>query len=202
MLVRQGRAQEVWSAWHEIIETDPPQLDAWWGYAELTLFLGKTDEYERARQGLLRHFGDSTDPLVTEKVARACLMLPGTDEQLHRAAALADRAVAARGSTDRWYHPYFLFAQGLAEYRQGHFDRAISIMHGDAATVLGPAPRLVQAMAEQRRGNSDAARATLAAAIASFDWRESNADSRDIWFIHMLRREAEATIPQNGPGFK
>jgi serine/threonine-protein kinase len=192
--VRQGHAQEVWAAWKEIIETDPPSYEAWWGYPELTLFLGKTDEYKRTRQRLLKRFGDSTDPIITERVARACLLLPGSDEQTQRTGDLVDRAIAAKGAVSDWIYPYFLFAKGLAEYRQGRFENTITILKGDAANVLGPAPRLLLAMAYQREGDTQSARKSLAAAVGSHDWRVSEADSRDIWMYHILRREAEATI--------
>ena len=49
-------------------------------------------------------------------------------------------------------YPHFLFVRGLAEYRQGQLDRAIATMRGSAARVLGPAPRLVLAMALHRSG--------------------------------------------------
>ena len=42
-----------------------------------------------------------------------------------------------------------------------------------------------------------AARSTLASAVAAADWRLAEADSRDIWMYHVLRREAEATILPN-----
>ena len=58
-------------------------------------------------------------PYIAEPVGRACLLLPGTEDELRRAAALIDRAVAAKGSTPDWIYRFFLFAKGLAEYRQG-----------------------------------------------------------------------------------
>src|SRR5262249_1396367 len=95
----------------------------------------------------------------------------------------------------------FLFAQGLAEYRQGRFDRAISIMRADAGTVMGPAPRLVIAMAQYRKGQEEEARKTFAAEIMRFDWGMAHAISRDQWIWHVLRREAEAMIFPNTPAF-
>ena len=58
---------------------------------------------------------------------------------------------------------------------------------------MGPAPRLVHAMAEYGLGQKAEARKTLAAAIGSFNWR-SAADTRDVWIFHVLRREAETLI--------
>ena len=131
---------------------------------------------------------------MTEKVARACLMLPGSDEELRAAAALADRAGDAKGSMDDWIYPYFMLAKGLSEYRQGWTDNTVAITKGEAAKVLGPAPGLLLAMALHREGNAAAARSTLATAVASYDWSPSRADSRDVWLCQILRREAEATI--------
>ena len=100
ILIRKGRAEEVWTAWNQIIETDPHDFNQWWGYPELTLFLQKDEAYERARQAMLRRFGDSTDPLITEKVGRACLLLPGSDDELRQSVILIDRAIAAKKSVD------------------------------------------------------------------------------------------------------
>ena len=66
-------------------------------------------------------------------------------------------------------------------------------MEGPAATVLGPAPRLVKAMAQYRQGRQADARKTLAAAVLCFDWQRKP-DHRDIWIFHILRREAEMLI--------
>jgi serine/threonine-protein kinase len=200
-LVWRGRGEEVRREWKKALEADPPGHDAWFGYAELCLFLGDEAEYRRARRDLLRRFRASSDPYVAERTARAILLLPAAEDELRAAAALAERAVAAKATAAQWVYPYFLFAQGLAEYRQGRFDSAISIMTADAATVMGPAPRLVVAMAEHQKGQKEEARRTLAAAISSFDWSAAQVGSRDHWIWHVLRREAEALILPNLPAF-
>src|SRR5262249_30384873 len=123
------------------------------------------------------------------------------DDELQAAAALAERAVSARANAAQWVYPYFLFAQGLAEYRQGRFDNAISIMKGRAGTVMGPAPRLVVAMAEYRKGETEKARKLLAATIVSFDWSAAQVGSRDHWIWHVLRREAENLVFPNTAAF-
>jgi serine/threonine-protein kinase len=150
---------------------------------------------------LLRRFGATNDPYVAERIARTILLSPAAEDELRAAVALAERAVAAKATTPQWIYPYFLFAQGLAEYRQGRFDRAISIMSADAGTVMGPAPRLVMAMAQYRKGQEEEARQTFAAEIIRFDWGMAHAISRDHWIWHVLRREAEAMIFPNTPAF-
>ncbi|HEV3448637.1 MAG TPA: serine/threonine-protein kinase [Gemmataceae bacterium] len=200
-LVWRGQGEEVRREWKKALEADPPEHEAWFGYAELCLFLGDEAEYRRARQDLLRRFGTSSNPGVAERTARTILLLPAAADELQVAAALAERAVAAKATTAQWIYPYFLFAHGLAEYRQGRFDSAISIMRGDAATVMGPAPRIVVAMAEYRQGQKQEARKTLAAAIAGFDWSAAQVGGRDDWIWHVLRREGEAMIFPNTAAF-
>ena len=198
-LMRQGRTDGARAAWREALAADPPGHDAWYGYAELCLFLRAEDEYRRARRDLLEKFGASTDPLVAERTARACLLLPASGDELPRAVALAERACAADRVKYRGTYPYFLFTLGLAEYRQGHFDRAIDLMQGDAARVLGPAPRLLLAMALHRVGRIADARETLAAALQAHDWRDSEVRDQDGWIFHVLRREAQGLILQDPP---
>ncbi len=53
-LLRQGRLEEARVAWRTALEGDPLDHNSWFGYAELCLFLGREDEYRRARQGLAR----------------------------------------------------------------------------------------------------------------------------------------------------
>jgi serine/threonine-protein kinase len=196
LLAPQGKLEALRAAWEKYLERDPPDHDSWYGYAELCLFLGREEDYRRARRALLKRFGATTFSFHAERTARACLLLPGTDDELRQAVALAERAVAEREG-EKWGHPYFEFVHGLAEYRQGQFDRAIATMQGDASGVLGPAPRLVVALSLHRSGQATEARKTLAAAILAHDWRAMRVhalDQQNEWIYHILRSEAEAMI--------
>ena len=115
--------------------------------------------------------------------------------------ALVGRAAAADLSDSSWAHPYILFAQGLAEYRQGRLDRAISALRGDASGALRSARRLVLAMALHRNGQVAEARKTLAAGVLTYDWRARQTLDQDGWVSHVLRREAEGLILPNLPAF-
>jgi tetratricopeptide (TPR) repeat protein len=201
ILLRQRRGTEAQVEWRKLLDANPPEYEAWSGYAELCLFLGQEEEYRRARIGLLDRFGATTSAYVAEPVGRALLLLPGSDDELGKAAALADRAVAAKASTPEWIYRYFLFAKGLAEYRQGRLASAISLMEGEASRVMGPSPCLILAMAQLRAGQKKQARQTLATAIVGFDWSAAQADSRGVWIVHILRREAEALILPDLPAF-
>jgi eukaryotic-like serine/threonine-protein kinase len=193
-LIRHGQGEEVRLEWKKALELDPPNHDAWFGYAELCLFLENESEYLSAKQDLMRRFGNTTNQFVAEKTARALLLGPPSKEELQTAIDLADLAVAAKANTPEWVYPYFLFAQGLAEFRQGHFETAITIMEGDAATIMGPCPRFVTAMAQYHLGDAHEARDTLATALGMANWDLSQVRSHDQWIWHVLRREAEGTI--------
>jgi eukaryotic-like serine/threonine-protein kinase len=201
ILLRQGRGTEVQVEWRKLLDGNPREYEAWSGYAELCLFLGQEEEFRRACRALFERFGTTTSPYIAEPVARAWLLLPGPADEQAKAASLADRAVAAKSSTPEWIYRYFLFAKGLADYRQGRFASAISLMEGEASTVMGPSPSLVVAMAQHKGGQREQARKTLATAIVGFDWSAAQADSRGVWIAHILRREAEALIVPNLPAF-
>ena len=200
-LLQHGRPEKAVVEWKNILAAHPTDHDTWYGYAELCLFLGREDEYRSARQSLLSQFGTSTDPMIAERTSRACLLLPAEGDELRQAVALAERAVRAPRSRYPAVFANFLFAQVLAEYRQGKFDRAISLLQGEASRVLGPAPRLVLAMALHRNGGVAEARKALAEAVLSRDWRADQVRDQDDWIYHVLRREAEALILPNLPAF-
>jgi tetratricopeptide (TPR) repeat protein len=200
ILLRLGRLNEARAAWKVVLKTDPPEHFSWNGYAELCLFLGDENEYRRARRDLLERFGNTTDPYVAERAGRACLLLPGTEKELVQAVAIAEKAVA-RNSGDRGAEPYFEFTRGFAEFRLGHYDRAIALMRGDAAKVLGPAPGLVIAMAQHQKGQTEEARKTLASAILAYDWSAHHVRDIHSCIQHSLRREAERMILPNLPAF-
>jgi eukaryotic-like serine/threonine-protein kinase len=201
MQVAQGQGAEALSSWRASLRDAPPNFDRYAGYAELCLYLGHEDDYVRGRTEMLKFFGSTDDPFIAEPVARMCLLRPESPEELQQAVALADLAVASRKKVSPIVYPYFLFAKGLAEYRQDHFEDAISLMKGDAGTVLRPSPLLVTAMAQYRSGREADARKTLASAMTEFDWSPARADYRDYWIYHILRREAESMILPNLQAF-
>ncbi len=194
-LIDAGRHEVAWLEWRQLIEGGANPHDDWDGYAELGLFLGHEDEYLRACQEILKQFNSASDPHLFERIGRACLLLPASEEQSRKAAEFTDRALAAdKSKYEAWAYPYFLFAKGLAEYRQNRLESAIAILKGEASSVLGPAPKLVLAMAQYRRGERNEARHILALAVINFDWRIGNATSRETWIYHVLRVEAERLI--------
>jgi serine/threonine-protein kinase len=201
-LLRQGRLEEARVAWQTALRGNPLDHNAWFGYAELCLFLGREDEYRRARRDLLAKFLITDNPYFAERTGRACLLMPATGDKLRQAVALAQRAAASDSSAHSSDYPWFLFARGLADYREGKFDQAISTLCGEASRVDGPNTRLVLAMALHQTGRLAEARKTLAAAILSYDWRAIQARDHHAWICHLLRREAEGLVLPNLPAFR
>ena len=80
-LLRQGRLDEARVAWQTALLGNPLDHNAWFGYAELCLFLGREDEYRRARRDLLARFSITSNPYFAERTGRACLLLPATGER-------------------------------------------------------------------------------------------------------------------------
>jgi serine/threonine-protein kinase len=198
VLVQLGLGETARTEWENDLTERPPAHDAWYGYAELCLYLGQQGEYERACHELLGRFESSSDPQVCERVGRACLLGILGHEDTLRAAALVERAVRADLSPSvAWAKPYFQVALGLARYRLGDFDGAVGAIRGKALHVHGPLPNLVLSMAHRRAGRPDEALRSFARALAEYDWRPCRVDSHDAWLYHTLRREAEPLVMPN-----
>jgi tetratricopeptide (TPR) repeat protein len=190
--------EEVRLAWEKSLRDNPPKHDAWFGYAELCLFLGREEEYRRARTALLERFGETREPTTAERTARACLLLPAEPGELDRAAALSERALAA--GSKHWGYPWFQLAAGLAEYRRGNYQEAIRLLR-EAIPRVGITPRLVLAMALYKGGQREEGCRTFTAVTLDYDWAEAKADELDVWIRHVLRREAERLIMPELPAF-
>jgi serine/threonine-protein kinase len=159
--------------------------------------LGKNDEFRRARDAMLRRFGQSDDWITAERTSLACLLLPGSPDELRSAAALAERAVA-NASKSEPDNAYVQFVKGLSEYRQDRLAEAMPLLKETARKIPSrPGPRLVLAMAQFRSGSPQEARKSLAAAVAACDWKQVPDDFPSVWTSHLLRREAEVLIVPN-----
>jgi tetratricopeptide (TPR) repeat protein len=197
--VQQGRLEEARAIWQKILETNPPGHNAWYGYAELCLYLGREDEYRRARTALLARFGNTKDVQIAERTGRTCLLLPASEDEWRQANALADLALAAGPRFD--LYPYFQLVKGLAEYRHDRPEQAIPWLSASAEGVPLLASHLILALAQYRSQRPMEARQTLASALASYNWDEAAVVDVAGWINHVLRREAEESIVPNLAAF-
>lgn len=189
-------AEQRRAKWEILLDANPPQYAAWDGYAEFCLFLDQPDKYRKARTSLLKEFGNTTDLRIAERAGRACLLLPGSEEESRQAVALVDRAASTDPSSMDvpGYLPYFNVAKALADYRQGKYQSAADRLQGSNATILVPLPQLILAMANCRLGDISEANTLLSQAVRSFDWSKAHAIDADAWIYHALRHEAEGLL--------
>ena len=186
-------------SWAKALDSEAPTSGECKGYAELCLILGRDEDYHRVCEKLLARFGALNDPRECEWIGRACLLAPPTPEHLQKSIVLIDRALATDKSTyPQWLYPYFLFARGLAEYRSGRYEQALAICEGEAAGILGPAPKFIAALAHDRLGHEEAARQALARANEGYDWQGDPVRKRDGWMYFILRKEAMNQIGPTG----
>jgi hypothetical protein len=131
------------------------------------------------------------------------LILPSSGPDLETAAKLAETAVTV--ATNHSDMPWFRFAKGLAEYRQGHFASAVEWMQkvqADAGPVVDRDAEacMVLAMAQYRLKQADTARATFGKGSEIVNTQLPKLESGDFgnwidWIIaHALLREATALI--------
>jgi serine/threonine-protein kinase len=201
-LAPKERLEEARAIWEKMLASNPPDHDLWYGYSQLCLMLRNNEEYRRTREAMLRRFGASDNWIIAERTGLACLLLPDAAEELHSAAAMADRAVALAWKSSEPDNAYVQFAKGLSDYRQGRPDQAMPLLRSAVQKIPSrPGPRLVLAMAEFRSGSPEEARKTLAAAVATYDWKQLPDDFPSVWTSHILRREAEAMILPNLQAF-
>jgi tetratricopeptide (TPR) repeat protein len=200
-----GRWQEAAKAWDKAVELDPSDHWSWYQCAPLHLHLGDVDGYRRLCREMLRRFGQTDNPILAERTAKACLLLPEAvaDQQLVQ--QLAQRAVT--GTEAHAYYGFFLLVKGIAEYRAGHWERAIQSLDESqkypdtSARQYKMLVGLFVAMAHHQRGRADEARQAFRQATDLLDadirrWKaeDGNMGNHD-WFMAMIvRKEAEALL--------
>jgi hypothetical protein len=153
---------------------------------------------------MLERFGPTTDPIIAERTAKACLLLPLGGPEQEAACDLADRAVAlAQG---HWVEPWAEATRSWAAYRRGQFADAVA--WADRCLARGPGDwnrelpcHLVRAMALSRLGRLHEAGAALVRAsdlyrtkVASPGGRADGAGWHDRVICEILRCEAEAAF--------
>jgi serine/threonine protein kinase len=190
---RLGRFADARADFSESLRLNPTNQDAWTSLAYLQLFSGDLEGYRASCGELLRRFGDTTDPSVGERAAKACLLGSGSDD-LKLLMRLGDLVVAPRDRASaawdvrvrlKWY-PSYPMTKGMAEYRSGNNRGAVewltlsregftemlatgmerdSFVIDESQATAG----FFLAMAEYRLGHHPQARQALASARAQLE---------------------------------
>jgi serine/threonine protein kinase/formylglycine-generating enzyme required for sulfatase activity len=165
---------------------------------------GNLDGYRRHRRALLQRFKDTQDILALERTAKACLLLPGTAEEIDLCVELAQRAL--RNNPPDAFGVHFELAAALATYRHGDFAAAAEHLTRctHSAWNLRVPTNILQAMVLYRQKQTAAARTALADACQHMDANVPGinaSDDRwhDVLVCRILRREASALLSPPAP---
>jgi serine/threonine-protein kinase len=206
-----GAWARVVADYAQLLKLRPDDHTLWYWAGTALAELGDAPAYQEHRREMLERFGATEDPLMAERTAKVCLLLPAEGDQLKRLVELAERAVTH--GAGRAELSYFHLARGLAEYRRGNPDTAgewlgKALSANDSWNLTVPA-HLILAMIQQQRGKPEEARESLARAVALFDRQApqpGSSDYRGGWHdrlvCQVLRRQAEALLGAAAPASK
>ncbi len=200
-----GKWQEAAMAVREGLVLEPHDHYQWYDSSALALFIGDQETYRRICRELLDRFGQSDDPIVAERVLKACVLVPDLGLDQNVVQKLADRVVT--GTDKHMSNPFFQLARGIADFRAGRPAQAIERLQRclEYPSLAGPEhitlTRLFLSMAYEQTGRKDEARRTFEQARARIDaehenWkREGTAKGNSDWLRSMsVLREAQALI--------
>jgi hypothetical protein len=184
-----------------MLDLNPTDHWVWFRAAIVHAYLGNEKEYRRACEGMLKKFGGTSDPMIAERVAKVCFLLPGVIADRAKPGELADRASKLRTAGDPWL-AWWQQTKSLAEYREGRFAAAEEWIEKSLASTSPPECRssagYLLAMAQYRQGEFSKARATAAHAVAQTPELNGPQRGAGVWHdwlvVHILRREAEAIL--------
>jgi tetratricopeptide (TPR) repeat protein len=204
---RQGQWQEAATNYFKSLAGRPDDFEASHWLAPVLMQTGDGQSYEQLRRRTLARFGETTDPVIAERIVTDCLILPWSGPELERLGKIADTALSA--GSNHWAWNSIQFAKGLAEYRSGHFAGAVDWLQAPLREQGRDLARdveayMVLAMAQHRLGYPGYARDALTTGLG-LDARlpSSDNDLKDWkawndWVIaQTLMREAKDLV--NGP---
>lgn len=205
-LIRLRKWKEAAADLEQYVELRTGDRDVVFKLAYALLEIGEMKRYHEYCHRLLDRFGDTTEPHVAERTAKACLVLPPPEERAEDALHVADLAITL--DDQHWVMPWSLMVKGLAEYRRGKFEDAIEWSHkclshekSDEVWYLAAQANLVVSMSNARLGRIAAAEQAFAAAAlpleeqtAKFAKRGPEGGWHDWLACIVLSREAKSAI--------
>jgi tetratricopeptide (TPR) repeat protein len=159
-----GQWQKAAADLAQAIELNPDDAEACHWLAPVLVHTGRLDAYREHCRKSLEQFKKTTDPVVAERIAKDCLILPSSGADLETVAQMAEKAVSS--DTNHSATLWFQLVKGLAEYRQGRFSSALEWAE-KALTKAGERKDrdvevcMVQAMAFHQLNQPDKALAAL-----------------------------------------
>jgi tetratricopeptide (TPR) repeat protein len=201
---RRGEWQEALTNWNRVVQYAPQDHVGYMYLAPLLLQLNDAAAFKNLRAQILQHFGNTSDPRTAERMVKASLILPATDDDMATIAKMAD--VATQIETNADGRDFNLFAKGFAEYRLGHYATAAEWLKQVISLDPGSSCRaetfLVLAMAQAQLDQTAASHESWTKAMDATKSLRKVGHLEDDWndwiIAHVLLREA-ATLLQPVP---
>jgi serine/threonine protein kinase len=185
-------------------ELNPEDHDA---YHLLGPLLAREDDHQAYRAlcaRIVRQFAGTTNPVIAERMAKDCLILPDSGVDSEEINRMVNTALAAGAQHQYW--TYFQFAKALAELRQRRFSAADEWAQKVLADQRDPnrtvSAYMVLAMAQHHLNQLAESRATLGKGLQLAD-AAVRGDQGPIWndqlLAHILIKEAKSLIEAGSP---
>ena len=210
-----GRTREAIPLLAEIVFGKPEDTLTAMKLAALQVWFGMDADYAGTRQRMLQWVADKDDPDPSERVAKIVCMRPISDtETLAAALALARRGTEG-GQAKKHFMPWYQQTLGMAEYRNGNYENAATVLShaAEIASQTGSASQqarvtgtssFYRVMSLFQDGKQDEAIALFAKTTATMkplpaDDQNPLADKANqsdliLWLAY---REAKALLAQN-----
>ena len=201
---RRGRWRQAAGDATQLVALAPTNHFYYHRLAPLLVRVADVDGYRAHCQHALRQFRATEQPLIAERMAKDCLLLPDSGVDMRSISQWADTALSPGKPSDDL--PWFELCKGLAEYRSGQFASALDWSKKAMSHPGGPPERdleacLILAMAQYRFAQPNEARATLDKGIQIAQSKLPTLESGDLggqwidWLIaHALLDEAKVLI--------
>jgi tetratricopeptide (TPR) repeat protein len=198
-----GQAAEDFGAALEII---PDDHLSWYRAAVLCAWLDDREGYIRLCREMLGRFNREEDPVINERVAKACLLLPLPAGELERAYRLIDEAGIKAEVENHWGRPWVEATQSLAHYRRRQAKEALALAEHSLTFGTGGGwnrtvvAHVARAMTLRRLGRDEEARQALDSASQTIRQVKGlgGGDYTDNWHDYLigqlLLREANALL--------
>jgi len=182
-LARRCHWKEAAADYLKLIEFLPDNHFLYHSLGPLLVQSGDRDGYRRHCASIVAHFAGTNDPVVAERMAKECLILPDAGVDLSVVTALADTAVT-KGQDMPGLLPWFKFTKSLAEYRAGHYASSAEwaqqvLPKAENNPNLESAARMVLAMAQYQLHQTEDSRSNLGAGMEVIERSVPRLDTGD-----------------------
>src|SRR5262249_35112824 len=133
----------------------------------LRAWLDDRDGYIRLCREMLGRFSREEDPVIKERVAKACLLLPLPAPELQWAYRLIDEAAIKAEVENHWGRPWIEATQSLARCRRGRAKEGLALAEHSLTFGTGGVwnrtvvAHVARAMTLRRLGRDEEARQAL-----------------------------------------